>query len=147
VDNRRHLYLYAKHWYKRGDVISDLKKIVGSICETDAKVVDLQDILYWLEKEAYYHLGNEETGLRNFMAFLTNIHPLNCWIIGYRHKDEPFVINHPDNPYDLNIAIIHKCLSILSLTKVVDIPFELGNPDPSVLPMVEKNLPESTEIA
>jgi len=44
----RHLYLYAKGWYKRGDKIEDLKKIVANITGLYPEQVRIGDIQGWL---------------------------------------------------------------------------------------------------
>lgn len=140
LDEKRHLYLYAKGHYERDNIHSDLRKIVARIIWCNPEHVETENILYWLTTMAYSQMEKESRPTVDcFREFLADIHPENCWKVGYRHKAEPFNIEHPEDiEYDMETAIIYKCLSILRLTGLDKIPFELGTADMTLLPLHKK---------
>lgn len=118
------VYLYAKGWYKTTDVISDLKVIYGLRNGIDPEYISIVNILDCLLHLTAKHITKSEYFLREFIA---DISP-------YAFKRRFY----KDEVYEFNKAVIEKCLSILSLTLLSDIPEGLDDPDPSVLPLKEK---------
>jgi hypothetical protein len=125
-----HLYLYAKHHYKRTNVVEDLKVICGKICGCDPEHMYVDDVMYWCLKTACKHLQEDKKDLLDiFREFLSDISPDNCWKTGCSYK-----------PYSFELAVIHKCLSVLSMVSVREpstntILLELDEPDPNLLPL------------
>ncbi len=92
--NLSHTILYSKGWYnKTNDVIEDLKRI---LCYDDFQPCDKNDIISILissyEKSIDIRLIN----------LISEIHPENCWKIGYHYED---------GKYDYYTAVIYKILS------------------------------------
>jgi hypothetical protein len=143
-DFDRHFYLYAKGHYKaaqvsvhtlgevdekpvrlRKDTIRDLKVLMGKRCGYEPEETTVGDVLSVLLSIAYPHIIKlPENMLKEFLVDLSYD---NAWKYGA----------DPNDTYAVRLC--HKLLSILSLTKVCDIPFELGEPDPSILPLKEKS--------
>jgi hypothetical protein len=113
VNDRRHLYLYAKGHYIQSDIIQDLKTIVAKMCMMYPEHVEKTDIIHWLLKEVYQHIKTEE----DFFKFFS----LTYYSWGNK------------------IDIIRNSLSFLRFIRVKDIDIELGQPDPSVLPLSKEN--------
>lgn len=158
LDDKRHLYLYAKGHYHRDNIHSDLRKIVARIIFCDPEHVEMENILYWLTTMAYSQMEKESRPTVDcFREFLADIHPNNCWKVGYRHSAEElgFALRcvlspspgHPEVEYNMETAIIYKCLSILRLASLDKIPFELGTADETLLPLPPKYSQHSTEFA
>lgn len=119
-----HVYLYAKGWYKEYDLIHDLKVIYGLRNGIDPEYISINNIMDCLLRLTFKHIMNSEYHLLEFIA---DISPN-----AFKRRFFKEVV------YDFNVAVIEKCLSILSNTKVSDIPEGLDDPDPSVLPLQEK---------
>jgi hypothetical protein len=119
-----HIYLYAKGWYKKTNVIEDLKVLYGKRNGIDSEYISVNHILCCLTKLAFSHM----TGVCKIGEFISDISPDNAWRIWKFGDDE----------WDYWKAVISKCLSILALTEVKDIPFVLAEPDYSLLPKSEK---------
>lgn len=117
------VYLYAKGWYKKTDVISDLKVIYGLRNGIDAEYISKNNILDCLLTLVHQHIRKDEYALREFIS---DISPNSFKRRFFKGSEEP---------YDFDVAVIEKCLSILSLVKVCDIPEGLDDVDPSVLPI------------
>lgn len=115
-----HIYLYAKKWYKRTDIIEDLKKLIGHRCGYDACHVSLEEILVVLGTIAWRHMDEYQ-----FTELLKGIDPQNIWKVGGDNKSTP------------ELRTILKLLSILSSAQVNEgdkILIELDEPDYSILP-------------
>jgi hypothetical protein len=120
----RHLYLYAKGWYRRSDnIIDDLKVIVGKIICVYPEHVDVGNILYWLTKEIYKQTNSYD----KFFNLISAFFPENS----YLYKDEQMMCN---DGIDITIR---KCLSIMSLTSIDKIDILLGKPDKELLPLTD----------
>ena len=72
-----------------------------------------------------------------FLQFVADISPENTYRVGYVNKHNVMLLqkNDCEIEYDFNTALIYKCLSVLRLTSVKDIPFSLGEPDENILPL------------
>ncbi len=143
---KRHYYLYAKNHYKRSEsIIKDLQKIQADYCECESEDVRPNDIILVLCNEVKKHIKYES----QFLDFIEALHPERTWKVGYIHKDSNYfkkVINphikfpkQYNKPYDYNVAVISKFLSILCLTEVSNIDGKLGEPTTEILPL---NSPE-----
>jgi hypothetical protein len=95
------IYLYAKHWYKRTNIIEDMKIILGNRSGISPKFISLGDIFYVLGHITYPHIDE-----RIFLEFINDIHPQNAWKVG------------GDKNTSIEENIIREMLSILSLTTV-----------------------------
>lgn len=128
MNSYRHFYLYAKHWYKRQDVVEDLKLLIKNRSNIDVEFLSVGDIfqnLNGLVWQALTRSGNPEHFFSEFIMDTT--FPENRW----RYTGEP----HESQ----DRVVLKKFLSILSLTKKSDIDGELGEPDFSILPAPEKD--------
>jgi hypothetical protein len=96
-------------------VIEDLRKIVAFRCGLDFEDVTKRDVYSVLYKVATKHLTDEHK-LEVFFNEMTS---------------SIFV---PDDAPLLD-TLIGQFLLVLSHQRVIDIPFELGEPDPKVLPL------------
>ena len=119
-----HIYLYAKNWYKKTNVIEDLKILYGKRNGLEPEHISTNNILDCLFNLAAKHLK----GPRDMSAFISDISPDNYWKIS-RFGDEP---------WDYWKAVISKCLSVLSLIRVDEIENGLDEPDFTLLPKSEK---------
>jgi len=124
MGNVRHLYLYAKGHYVREEIISDLRVIVGQITMIYPEHVDIDDILYWLTKEVYKYINNYD----DFFSFISAHFPENRYLYDSPGEDNSYFI------------MIKKCLSILSLTSVDDIGYDIGVGDRKILPLISEVL-------
>jgi hypothetical protein len=131
-----HVYLYAKHWYKRDpDIFVDLKKIYSLRNGVDAEYLNNRDVLSCLLNLTVKHIENNS---RLILDFISDIDPKNTWKVGYRPVES---FSRDENPltkvlkYDFEYAVAYKCLSVLSLTKISNIPEGLDEVDPTVLPL------------
>jgi len=124
----RHYYLYAKGHYKTTEFVRDLKIITGSRCGIDPKFETLRDICSILLSLVMPQVVKSE---HHFKEFMQDINPAKRWMWGERKKDAY-------TGEECMGAVVHKCLSVLALTEVKDIPFELGKADPKVLPLIKE---------
>lgn len=110
----RHFYLYAKNWYKKENTIEDLKKIAAYRCGLDITQVNTYDVLCILSNITERHI--------NFSKFIRSI---------FDHMRY-----QPDNrEKSIEEILIDAMLLSITLINVNEIPFELGKPDSSVLPL------------
>ena len=128
ADFDRHFFLYAKgHYAHSEDVISDMKTLISI---RSGMGLEFTRPEYAIQVMAPYVLPYIKDRL---LEFLDDITPGSNWRCGDIKKQ---VMDRAD----FHRAIIYKFLSVLALTKVVDIPFELGVADPEVLPLVDKGI-------
>lgn len=132
MSNKRHYYLYAKGWYKQSDLLTDLKKIQSIYCGLAPEHITTGDVLGILTGMAYPKLKESEHAFNDFISLIL---PSNTWRTGVVLV-ENVVGSIPDE--DIALCIIGACLNIMMKEDVKDIPFELGKPDPDVLPLKEK---------
>jgi len=112
-----HIYLYAKNWYEINNPLEDLKILYS---QRNGCYISITDILSCLTDLALNYVKTT----REMREFLDDISPENCWRV-WRFEDVK---------YDYWKAVISKCLSILSLTKVSEIENGLDEPDYTLLP-------------
>ncbi len=120
MDPDRHFYLYAKgHYdkYRKVDEINGLKKLVSHRCGYESNLVTFSDILSILLKLAYKHIKTE----LNFTDFIERLsHGGSMFGCLEAHK------------VDLQHNLIKACLGVLSMTKVSEIDFILGEAKPEI---------------
>lgn len=58
-DLERHIILYTKGWYKKTDLIDDLKVIIDRFCSIDVEYLNVDSILYWTQK-TYFKVFNKQ---------------------------------------------------------------------------------------
>jgi hypothetical protein len=76
---------------------------------------------------------------RAFIDFICDIDPKNTWKVGYRTQQSSLFFRKDSKlEYDFEYAVAYKCLSVLALTKVCDIPKGLDEADPTILPLADK---------
>lgn len=118
----RHIWLYAKGHYKRGDLMKDLKVLIGHHAALMPEHVSDEDILIVLCENAIPYLtteGNVDYRMRKFF------------------EDLIFATHHENRP--LTVAdIAQKLLSVLSIVRVMDdegrAVINLGEADYELLP-------------
>jgi hypothetical protein len=109
----RHYYLYAKGYYKEeGSFEMDLRKIQSHYCSVPTESLSMQDVNIILQQLAYSHIKYEH----EFFEFMDRIR---------RNMHYP----------TFELAVAQACLIVLALTKVTDIPFDLGKADSTILPL------------
>jgi hypothetical protein len=109
----RHFYLYAKNHYQIDDVFHDMKVIQGNYCGMPPQYISDRDILNKLLSLAYLHIVVDEgSGFQQFVSFTLKF------------------AGQPDIRWK-----IQACLSVLMTAEVKDIYYELGEPDPGILPL------------
>ena len=118
-----HIYLYAKGHYQKGDLVEDLKRILGERSGIESEHITAADITHMLLKivspciKTPYH----------FKEFVLDLHPLNYWRLSR-------------GTYSFEQAVIRKCLSILRGMQVKDgdeMLIELDDPNPGILPLTK----------
>lgn len=123
--SHRHIFLYAKRHYKQEDQTEDLKIILGHRSNIDPEYISLADIISILIKLVWDYINSES----QFIEFVLDVHLNNLWKFDHEYSE-----------YDFDRALINKCLSVLSFQKIKDIPFDLGEPDPSILPLKSREI-------
>lgn len=122
MDNKKlsltHTALYAKGWYHRGGpkknpttVWDDLKKCLGA----DGY---LGDLMSDADVTAVILHRLEEMKLRDLepSLLIDGIHPSNCWKYGYMIKNyNAWFSIHEAKEYNLYEAVVHYCLSTISI--------------------------------
>jgi len=116
----RHIILYAKGHYRQQNPIDDLKKILSERNGIEPRYIDMRDIFQKLSSLAWYFINKES----DFIDFVSLLNPKNAW--QHCHSKE------------YEFILISKCLSVLRFQLVDNIPFELGKPDPNILPLIKK---------
>ena len=111
-DPARHYYLYAKNHYKEGNIDLDLRKIQSHYCAVPIESLSIRDVNIILQRLACIHIQNEGD-FNRFMDYWRDY--INC--------------------SSFEISVAKACLMMLCLTRVKEIPFPLGEADPSILPL------------
>jgi len=116
-----HIYLYAKGWYEKTDVVEDLKVIFGERNAIEPDYITEEDLVLMLLNITWPHIKDSGNPALMFKEFVMELNEKNYWKLSY------------DNDWTFNKAVIEKCLSVLSM---VIIP--LDAPDQSILPLDDK---------
>jgi hypothetical protein len=123
-----HITLYAKKWYKRYDgdntiwddlrVIFDLDDYNGEFMSKNDMVMIMLNHCQLLDVRAFTDLN----------SFASGICRESSWRCGYRYDGMPFQRDDEQNlpEWDYHEAIIHYCLSNLSITETVKLVGEGG---------------------
>ncbi len=116
MHHNRHFYLYAKGWYlETKDVEDDLKVILGRYCGMSSNSLSSSDITHKLLSLVERHITSE-----------------------YDFKQ--FALRVFDTKGDVG-AFIRECITILALVRNMDLGFILGDPDPTLLPLKQRDTP------
>jgi hypothetical protein len=118
-DYDRHIYLYAKNWYKRTDLIEDLKKLLSVRSGIPQEYISTENIVHVLSNITSNYIGTPDKAER----FIDDLH--------HRYTFNKYFINEESS---FEETLITTMLSILAFLEVKDIPFELGEPDYNILP-------------
>ena len=118
MKKHKHFYFYAKGWYKKTDIIEDLKIIQANwagVLPENVSISDISNLLLGL----VYKIINSE---RAFLAFMGRLYPENRKYSG--SENDPF-----------EIVVIKNCVPILRY----EIPYDLSlkDLDESILPLSE----------
>jgi hypothetical protein len=132
-----HVALYAKNWYKRIDLVEDLKKCLdkdGYTCFT------IRDIISILTNHIIKLFNHDISQLILIIWYETN--ERNAWKYGYYYKHWNDFRTPKDNDtldeYDRDKALIYFYLSKLSMIKTLELG-GLSKPDSKVLPINNKD--------
>ena len=119
MKSKRHFYLYAKGHYKKTNILEDLKTIQGEWAMVDTKFISIDDVMGHLLIMTYTHIKDEY----DFASFIEGATPENVKFVG------------GDNSECFQMAIIRKCLSIMKLSSIDKIPYDIGKACVSILPL------------
>lgn len=108
-----HFYLYAKGWYKRGDMFEDLKVLLGNYSGTDPKHLSKDDVITFLSG-----IVSQEMTPQKFENFFRDMISDIRW--------------HPEKTAD--IVLTENFLRVLDMA-VVKGRMTLAKPDGSILPL------------
>ena len=118
----RHIFLYAKGHYHSGDIITDLKILIGKRNALDPKYVTVNDIVTVLLEITLPYV--QKSQMRDFIMDLG--------------PDRKFLFYKSDK-YSFYESLIHRCLCTLAMTRIIDpdgtVLMDLGKPDSSILPL------------
>jgi len=112
--HNRHFYLYAKGWYQETkDVEDDLKVILGRYCGMSPNSLSSSDITHKLLNLVERHITSE-----------------------YGFKQFALRVFHTEG----NVGeFIRECITVLALARSADLGFILGDPDPTLLPLKQRD--------
>lgn len=128
-----HIYLYAKNWYKKGNIIDDLSIIFSHRSGIEKQYISKTDIIIVLSNIVSFHMQQGDFK-RNFLDFINDLSPHSSWKFNEQNG-----IKEPK--YDFYDQLIKKCLLVIGFTSIDNIPGRLGNPDKNILPLSKnKNL-------
>jgi hypothetical protein len=125
-----HILLYAKGWYKKTDIIEDMKILVAQRYFWNKEDCTIDNIVSCCINLIYrYCILNqpEHIACYNFHNIFEDLKPDNIWKCGYASRS-----------YTYNEAIIRKTLSMLSIVSVQKDGIkliELDEPDEKILPL------------
>ena len=124
-----HLILYAKGWYHKGNVIEDVKKILGERCAID-RVSD--ENMWGMVASALIMYAKPQELERYIVALFNPIYGES------RHDDMTGVFVWFTDTCPLERAI-RKALSVLGQLRVIgedkNVILNLGEPNPKILPL------------
>ena len=111
----RHFYLYAKGHYHIGDIVEDLKQLVAERCCLNLDMISKKDVICVLTN-----------AVKDFVKFEKFIDKFfePSWMGGEEESVE--------------VRMFQTMLSSIRWVEIKDIPFELGEADPKILPLRRK---------
>jgi len=127
LNPHRHFYLYAKHHYKRTDMLKDLQAIAENYSGVPGLSLReiFEGLLLGLVYKAITCKGNNQEHF--FEDFIKRLHPRGI------SNQERF----SGEAYDYDRVAVRQSLGVLSIVACKDIEGDLGLPDPSILPLSE----------
>jgi len=96
---------------KSEDLVSELKKIVAVRYVLPEKTVTNKDCVFVLLDIVYDIIKISDNPKHMFMELFLDVAPNRTFAIGYDAKSKDYV-------YDLNTAIIYKCVSIIRYANI-----------------------------
>lgn len=107
--------LYAKGWFKKTDVLEDLKPLVA-----EAYLLPVEDMNASSIRDAMLHIATEFELINpdNFNRFMDDISPENFYRYTVNWSISHMCSPHPD--YDYNTAVIRTVLSRLAQLKCMN---------------------------
>lgn len=121
LNQYRHWYLYCKGWYKKTDIIEDLKVIQSHWCGIEKVHLTEYDILSVMMTIVHKHIHSKN----DFFRFIDNSLKGNVRFVGGSENDDQIR------------RMILSAKSIIGMAKKEDIDGELGEPDFNILPKRE----------
>jgi hypothetical protein len=123
-----HVYLYAKHWYKRTDIVADMKILIGNRCGIAPGFISTENCVEQLVDLVYLSITRSGNPIHFFSEFVLDITlRKNRWKFNGESDDSDEVV------------IIKKCLSVLALTDTKNIDGEFAEPDQKILPLANED--------
>lgn len=129
----KNVALYTKGQYERsGDIWADLKKCLEADGFQPFDRGDIKRIIVdYVTPVLKPFVQSNHVYL--VITLLNEIHPSECWKVGYFTKDHTWVRKPLINEYDMDTAVIYWYMSYLRFTEMKELG-DIGNPDPKVLP-------------
>ena len=122
-----HLLLYAKGWYQRGDIIEDVKKILGHRCGIDPKHMPNRDVWEQLVS-AFLEYCDDECDIGSLL--LEMFKPL-------AGEGEPLSFWSDLSTFERMTHLILMRLGNIKVMGDGEMTLYLGEPDPKILPLSE----------
>ena len=123
-----HLILYAKGWYKHGNVIEDVRKILANRACMEPEYVSDADV-WGCCLSALLKYSNS----RQIELFLSELFKPN------HDEGKPFTWFEPNCPLDRAVKRILVVLMQLTVRGQGEQELNLGEPNPSILPLRDRN--------
>lgn len=128
INSYSHIYLYAKHWYKRTDPIKDLKILISNRCGIDVNYINVRECVGQLVDLVWLAINKSGNPQYFFCEFISDItFDQDFWKFGSTEETK------------MDVVVINKCLSVLSLTRISDIDGKLAEPDSNILPFEKED--------
>jgi len=121
-----HVYLYAKGWYKKNDVIDDLKTILGERSGVEPRHIRKSDIIIVLSNIVW-----KDMNAARFQTFLANI--INEPIFPNREKEDIPV-------EDRIIEALLRSISLMPVKSNGEVVVNICDPDPELLPLAREGI-------
>lgn len=115
-DLERHIILYTKNWYKKTNLIDDLKIIICNEVRSKPEYLLVGDILYWVEK-VYFEIFNKQQ-----IEF---------------HFGNLFKYKETLNPESF-IEFVCEKIAYVKVRDGEQLALDLGEPDYTILPKYDK---------
>jgi len=123
--SKSQIVLYAKNWFMKKDVYEDIKILLADIYGVDKSNYNNTDIIENLIDIVYD--CNISKDKRFFIEFINDIRPQFTFKVGYDHE----------NYYNVEDAIVYKCLSMIKLSSNDFFPGEIAPPNYSLLESID----------
>jgi hypothetical protein len=116
------IILYCKGHFTNGsdpacvqNLIEDLRKIMGRAYGVEPCYIGKDSII----RNLTGLVPVEKVDQRAFLDFVNDVSPQHCWKVGYYVKEDTTMARRADAVnYEYWDAVIHKLVSVISLTKV-----------------------------